>query len=1092
MHRSRVWWIVCGLACWLETWASPPVTYVANHGQWGHGFDFVARVQGQSLFIRAGETSYRWVDGKHEEELHHRLRHHDPEMRDLPPGFERIKHHHLRVQWVGANTQADAIPLTRKTSYGNYFVGDPATWRSRVPHYEGVLYRQVYPGIDVQWYAQGHYAKYDWMVAAGADPCRIVLDYSGADHLELQEGDLIVRTSLGTLIEKKPVAFQWMDGIRTPVACEFVVEGTLVSFTFPEGYDGCYPLVIDPLLIFSTYSGSTADNWGSTATPGERGTLYSSGITNHNNEGGVFPATPGAFEETYQGDYDVAILKYDSTGSQLLYASYLGGRSSESPHSLVVNATNELLILGTTSSDNFAVTPGAFDTSFNGGLQESNVFLYPNGSDLFVSKISADGTQLLASTYVGGSSNDGMNPPSSRLVANYGDELRGDIIPLATGSVLVSSVTASADFPVANGYDVTYNGGRTDAVILQLDDNLSRRDWATFIGGALEDASHTIKLHKTGDVLVGGGTASADFPTTPGSYQPAFSGNVDGWIMRLSGDGAAIRQSTFTGTAQFDQVYFIDVDSQGDVFAYGQTNGPFPITAGTYRNANSGQFLQKLSADLSTRVFSTVFGSGIGIPNLSPTAFLVNDCNNIYMAGWGGQINSQLGFWPSSTANMPITNDAFQRTTSGSDFYFIVLTADASQFLYGTYLGGTSSRTHVDGGTSRFDKSGIVYHAVCSGCNSFNPNGPSSDFPTTPNAWSRTNNSGNCNNAAFKFDLSSLRARLRTNSLSLDQPGLDRFCLPDPVVFENFSTGGQVYQWSFGDGGQRTTTRQDTVVYRYRTEGRFRVRLIAIDQGTCRVRDSATTFVNIFQRRGQAQPIATVCFGESSQLVASGGAQYQWQQIDGPFRSQQPINSVLLADTARFSVSIVDANGCLLTDTLQASVVPKIPLSFEVQRNYACDGRSAVQVRNTREEQGGSENIFFDFGDGTTTRGLTVTHRYEQDGTYPIQLVGIREFCRYDTTAVVAVASPMIPNVFTPEQTPGFNDAFMIQYGGRDIVQAEVAVSLLVVNRWGKKVFESADYRNDWTAANVAGGVYYYEARFPDDTRCKGWVHVMK
>lgn len=1043
--------------------------------------------------MKAGEVSYLLADGQHAEEIHHRLRHRDPEMRELPAGFERIRHHHLQVQWVGANVGAEVVPLSSRPTYSNYFVGDHARWRSRVPHYEGVFYREVYPGIDVQWYSHGLYAKYDWMVATGADPCRIVLNYSGADHIELQEGDLMVRTSLGTIIEKKPLAFQWIDGIKKPVACEFRLEGNRVTFAFPESYDGCYPLVIDPLLIFSTYSGSTADNWGSTATPGERGTLYSSGITNEVNAGGgKFPATPGAFEETYQGDYDVAILKYDSTGSQLLYASYLGGRSSESPHSLVVNATNELLILGTTSSNNFAVTPGAFDTSFNGGIQESNVFLYPNGSDLFVSKISADGTQLLASTYVGGSSNDGMNPPSSRLVANYGDELRGDIIPLATGSVLVSSVTASADFPVTNGYDVTYNGGRTDAVILQLDASLTRVEWGTFLGGSLEDASHTIQLNNAGDVYVGGGTASVDFPTTPGSYQTTLAGNVDGWIARISGNGQSLVQSTLTGTTQFDQVYFIDLDGQGDVFAYGQTSGPFPVTAGTYRNTNSGQFLQKLTADLSTRVFSTVFGSGIGIPNISPTAFLVNDCNNIYMAGWGGQINSQLGFWQSSTNGMPVSSDAFQRTTSGSDFYFMVLTADASQFLYGTYLGGASSRTHVDGGTSRFDKSGIVYHAVCSGCNSFNPNGPSSDFPTTPNAWSRTNNSGNCNNAAFKFDLSSLRARLRTNSLSLDQPGLDRVCIPEPIVFENFSTGGQIYQWSFGDGGQRTTTRQDTIVYRYRTEGRFRVRLIAIDQGTCRVRDSAATFVNVFQRRGQAAPIATVCFGEPSQLAASGGVQYQWQQLEGPFRSSQPVNSVLLTDTARFSISIVDANGCLVTDTLQASVVPKIPLSFDVQRNYACDGRSAVQVRNTRDEQADQDNIFFEFGDGTTAPGLTATHQYQEDGTYPIRLVGINAFCRFDTLAVIDVASPKIPNVFTPEQTPGFNDTFIIQYGAKDITDTDIPVALLIVNRWGKKVFETDRYQNDWTAPNLAGGVYYYQARFPDDTRCKGWVHVVK
>ena len=172
----------------------------------------------------------------------------------------------------------------------------------------------------------------------------------------------------------------------------------------------------------------------------------------------------------------------------------------------------------------------------------------------------------------------------------------------------------------------------------------------------------------------------------------------------------------------FDQVYFIDLNANGDVFCYGQTAGHMPITSGVYRNVNSGQFLQKFSPDLSALEFSTVFGSGstngLVIPNISPTAFLVNDCNNIYMAGWGGFVNSstQTGYWQSSTNGMPITSDAYQKTTSGSDFYFMVLNGDATELVYSTYLGGNSSKTHVDGGTSRFDKYGIVYHAVCSGC----------------------------------------------------------------------------------------------------------------------------------------------------------------------------------------------------------------------------------------------------------------------------------------------------------------------------------------------------------------------------------------
>lgn len=136
------------------------------------------------------------------------------------------------------------------------------------------------------------------------------------------------------------------------------------------------------------------------------------------------------------------------------------------------------------------------------------------------------------------------------------------------------------------------------------------------------------------------------------------------------------------------------------------------------------------------------------------------------MSGWGGAINASRGFWISGTSGMPVTPDAYQKTTAGSDFYFIVLTNDASEMLYATFLGGNQSPVHVDGGTSRFDKGGIVYHSVCGGCG-----GGFDDFPTTPNAWSRLNQSINCNNAAFKFDLSSLKARIQTNNITFDMPG---------------------------------------------------------------------------------------------------------------------------------------------------------------------------------------------------------------------------------------------------------------------------------------------------------------------------------
>ena len=315
--------------------------------------------------------------------------------------------------------------------------------------YDGFRYGSIYDGIDLNVYTYGQNLKYDFVVAPEANPNQILISYQGADQLRLDaSGDLHTETRLAEIIEKKPVAYQMIDGKKVFVSCRYQLTGNQLTFLFFQGYDPCYELAIDPLLIFSTYSGSTADNWGSTATPGENGNLYSAGVTNLLNAGGVFPATTGAFQVNYGGLYDIGILKYDSAGQQLLYASYLGGTESESPHSLVMNSNEELIVLGTTSSADFPTTLNAYDRSFNGGTVVGGVVVpYRKGSDIFVARVNGAGTKLLSSTLLGGNANDGLNPLYGDLEKNYGDQLRGDVITDTENNIYISSVTSSLDFP---------------------------------------------------------------------------------------------------------------------------------------------------------------------------------------------------------------------------------------------------------------------------------------------------------------------------------------------------------------------------------------------------------------------------------------------------------------------------------------------------------------------------------------------------------------------------------------------------------------------------------------------------------------------
>ncbi len=252
-------------------------------------------------------------------------------------------------------------------------------------------------------------------------------------------------------------------------------------------------------------------------------------------------------------------------------------------------------------------------------------------------------------------------------------------------------------------------------------------------------------------MYVTGGTASSDFPVTAGVLYPTYrGGSADGFVSVLSSGGNTLMRSTFLGTTAYDQSYLIETDVSNNIYVFGQTRGAYPVIgAGVYSNPNSAQFIHKMNGNLTATIFSTVIGTGSANPNISPTAFLVDSCESIYIAGWGRC--AVFGHPNSNTVNgMPITANAIQPTTDGCDFYFMVLKPDAKGLTYATFYGenGGLEPDHVDGGTSRFDTRAFIYQSVCGSC------GGTSGFPTSPGAWSATNNSSNCNNAVVKIDMS--------------------------------------------------------------------------------------------------------------------------------------------------------------------------------------------------------------------------------------------------------------------------------------------------------------------------------------------------
>ena len=1073
--------------------------FIENKGQWPEEFRYVAHFSGGEFLIQEQGISYIFMDASKYHRKHLEPTHIDDrtliasnDSKSYDNGM--IPAHRVDVKFLGSNSDVRIRPDGARQIRYNYFIGNERSrWASKVKSYKVVNFGNLYDNIDLYFLETGGGARYDIIVNPGGDPGQVQFKYEGATDLKISEGRLTIETTLGTVTEDRPYAFQLIGNRKKEVACHFRLQGDIVSFEFPEGYDPQYKLVIDPLLIFSTYSGSEADNWGNTACFDDRGNLYSGGIANHFRADflGPFPATPGAFQTFWGGLWDSAIFKMDSTGTEMIYATYLGGIGSEVPHSTIVNNKGELVILGTTSSFDFPVTTGAFDQSFNGGSPITPIGIpHVNGTDIYVAKLSADGSQLVASTFIGGTANDGLSPnPESILVKNYGDEMRGDVIVDDNDDIYFTLPASSVDFfqvsVPENTFNDTYGGGVTDAVVIKMSDDLTRMIWGGYLGGSDLDASYSIKLDQQNSVFVAGGTTSTDFPMPPGGINETYNDEIDGWVINVDPTGTSIVSGTFLGTDRYDQVYFLDIDANDDIYALGQTLGNYPVTPGVYTVDKSMQFIHKLDHSLSQTLYSTVFGSGKGVPNMSPTAFLVNECNSLYISGWGAEFATfqtppYLGL---NIRDMPTSPNAFRTSTEGTDFYLIVLSEDATEFQYGTYYGGSGAMVHVDGGTSRFDKRGIVYHSVCASCFE-----ELSTLETTDGAWAEVKgNEGEaaCNNAVFKFDLSNLRAIFETNTVEFDTPGFSVGCIPQTVAFENRSLGGEILQWDFGDGGTRLTIPHpelpvDTVHHTFTEPGEYRVKLTAIDENTCAVTSEAFGTVTIGEPQFEIIDDLEVCIGEQAQLSASGGISYEWTP-------PETLNNALIPDpvaspdmTTTYTLMALDAFGCTFEDSVTVAINPLEGVGINYDIVNSCIDRSQIVLTF---DGVGADSLVWDLGDGNMGTGDSLIYSYQEDGLYDINLTAISNECQESFDLSLFVGTIEVPNVFTPNDD-GINDFFE--------VRSEVDVQLAIYNRWGKQLYASDNYQNDWRGEGLAAGIYFYELLLPDKSICNGWVHLLK
>lgn len=860
-----------------------PLKFIANQNQWHENIEYKVEMGGLNLlFMESNALTWLFRDQSVTQYLHDH-----PEFKDTIP----MDAHAYKMRFLGSG-EPKLTGFKEQASYHNYFLGnDPNKWAGKVPVYEGVLYDDLYPGVQMKAYSQQGNFKYDFIVQPGTQPSIIQLEYEGTDAMTLANGNLHIKTSLEEVVEQKPYAYQIIDRTLHEVVCNYHLthqeNRNIISFEFPNGYDESTELIIDPVVIAATRSGSTQDNWGFSATYDNSGNIYAGGIAFV----GGYPTTMGAFQIAYGGgNRDIAVTKYNPDGSAQIYATYIGGNDIEAPHSMIVDFSGQLCIYGTSRSNNYPTTINAIQPN-RAGL-----------SDIIVTKLNADGSALVGSTYLGGFEDDGNNvisPPGQSY-----DENRGEIVLDAQGNIYIASASQSTNFPVTTDAFQTTNNGFQDGVVCKMNSDLSTLFWSTYLGVTANDAAMGLRVTNNGRVIVVGTTNNADFPVGTNGYQPTWPGGSSNvFVIQLSPDGQNIELGTFFGSDDgTEYAYFVDTDEDNNVHVYGQTTGTIDITPNTYSSiAGSKQFLAGLSPNLNSLVYSTVIGTGPGGSGFDfvPVAFMVDKCNGIYFSAFEAQ------------SGLPTTADAID---VGDDYFYLAkLSPNAETLDFGTYYGESF---HVDGGTSRFDKAGIVYQAVCS-CSPF------SEMNVLPNAYSQAN-SPNCSIGVFKIDF-----EIETVTASAFAEPSSSGCAPLTIDFQYTGADAETFFWDFGTGD---TSTEENPSYTFDEAGTYQVMQVVNAPNTCNAVDTFFLQIDVLDNNSSVKDTA-FCPGSVNLFldVTTANANYNWQ--DGSTGATYTVENI--------GTYWVDVNigSCVRRDSFVVSTATEINLDLGPNQAF-CDVNS--------------------------------------------------------------------------------------------------------------------------------------------------------
>ena len=551
----------------------------------------------------------------------------------------------IRMRLVGANPEAVVKGLEELPGKSNYFIGNnPEKWRANVPHYGRVQYREVYPGVDLVYYGNPQQLEFDFVIAPGADPAVIRLGFEGADQLTLDErGNLILHAAGGEIVQRPPVVYQQVGGTKQARSGGYVFEGKRQVGFQVAAYDSSKPLIIDPVLEYSSYLGGSDGDQGISIALDAAGNAYLTGDT----VSGNFPTTSGAFQTA--GSASVYVTKVNPAGSVLLYSTYLGGSKASVGHGIAVDDAGNAYLTGRTEADDFP-TARPFQAAYGGG-----------SDDAFIAKLNADGSGLVYSTFLGGGNYD-----QGRSIAVDAD-----------GNAVITGITESTDFPTASPLRASHSGGR-DAIVVKLNAAGSALVYATFLGGSGTDVGHFVTVDAAGSAYITGLTNSTDFPLVH-PFQAAFrGGRNDAIVAKLNPQGSALVYSTYLGGSGNDEARSVAVDRDGNAYLTGYTESDdFPIASAFQASHGGGSndaFITKLSAAGDSQVYSTFLGVG---GDDFGRAIAVDAAGNAYVTGY------------TDSDDFPAVNPLQPAYAGNTDTFVAKFNVSGSALVYSTYLGGS-------------------------------------------------------------------------------------------------------------------------------------------------------------------------------------------------------------------------------------------------------------------------------------------------------------------------------------------------------------------------------------------------------------------